>query len=135
MKKIFFVALISLMSVSLFAGTPDLFDLDETAIEQQFQELNTLEYFVLSNANVADLDLSSAGLDLSKFAFSMDVNAGFEFMWEGFLWGFLCCPVGFFVIALDNNESKDNKTSFWVGVGASVVLSAITGPIYYSSYY
>jgi len=135
MKKVVLFIFMSLFTVTLFAGNDELFNLDEAALEVQFQELTTLENFVLTNNNVTAIDLSDNGFDMAGFAFNTNMNSGMEFMWEGFLWGFLCCPVGFFVIAIDDDESKDNKMSFWIGVGASVVLSAITSPIYYAGYY
>ncbi len=135
MKKVLLIFFMSLFTVTLFAGNTELFNLDETALEAQFQELTTLENFVLSNTNVTAIDLNSNGFDMAGYDFSTEMASNFEFMWEGFLWGFLCCPVGFFVIAIDDDEPKDNKMSFWIGVGASVVLSAITTPVYYGRYY
>ncbi len=133
MKKIALLLFMSLFTVTLFAGNSDLFNLDETALEVQFQELTTLENFVLSNDNVTYIDLADKGFNMAGYAFNTNMDSGMEFMWEGFLWGFLCCPVGFFVIAINSNETRDNKLSFWIGVGAASVLSAITSPIYFYS--
>lgn len=135
MKKVVLLLFVSLFSVALFAGNDGLFNLDESAIESQFQDLNTLENFVLSNENVTAVNLSDFGFDMSKYELSTDMNSSLEFMWEGFLWGFLCCPVGLFVVVLNDDQPKDNKTSYWIGVGAACVLSAISSPIYAASYF
>ncbi|PID93448.1 MAG: hypothetical protein CSA95_07750 [Bacteroidetes bacterium] len=124
--------------MSLFAegdGKSHLFDLDESALEVQFEELSVLENFVLENGNVTAISLKDNGFDMAGYAFNTNMTSDLDFQWEGFLWGFLCCPVGFFVIAIDKDETRDNKISFWIGVGAGVVLSAITSPIYLRYYY
>ena len=130
-----------LLSMSSFAfANVDLFGFNEEKLEQEFAELNRLEGAVINNSEM-NLAMAEA-LNFLPDEFSSASANGFEgsefrFQWEGFLWGFLCCPVGVFVVALSKNETKDNKTSFWIGVAASAVLSslqtiAVGGGTYYA---
>lgn len=118
-----------LLSMSSFAfASQNLFEFNEEKLEQEFAELNRLEGAVVNNVEM-NLAMAQA-LNYLPEEFNSASADGFDgsefrFQWEGFLWGFLCCPVGVFVVALSKNKSKDTKTSFWIGVAASSVLSAL----------
>ena len=47
--------------------------------------------------------------------------------WASFAWGFLCCPIGFFVIITNKDKDSSQKKSFWIGTITGVILGAITG--------
>ena len=105
------------------------FQLDEVAIEEEFAELNALEDYLLKE-DVAGVTLSAEiihdkfgieNLSLKADArerFSMD-----EMDWGAFAWGLLCCPIGFFVVAINGNKTQDQKTSFWIGWGVGVAIN------------
>ena len=136
MKKTTLLIAALLVSVITFAGQADLFDVNEQAINQEFSNLTQLENFVSTN-NFVSLDEIAAtnSYDLSAInvnSLSTSGQGDFSFAWDGFLWGFLCCPIGFFVVAINGDKSKDQKMSFWIGVGAGVLFSALTSPTYYS---
>ena len=127
MKRIIlFFIMLSAFNCTFASG--HLFQIDEKALEEEFQELSTLEATVLAHPS---MDVSEArDLNYLPEEFTSASADGFEgsnfsFQWEGFLWGFLCCPVGVFVVVLNKHKSKDNKTSFWIGVAANTVLSAL----------
>ncbi len=126
MKKIVFL-LLMFFAVPLSYASGSVFDLDESVLAEEFADLTQLEEVVLSNPTI-NLEQAVA-LDLVTDDFSSASADGFQgsdfsFQWEGFLWGFLCCPIGVFVVALNKHKTKDNKLSFWIGVAASTVLSA-----------
>jgi hypothetical protein len=136
MNKLLFLAIFLLPATVSFAGNAELFKVDESSINEKFSELTELENFVVSNNFISLNDIVENNVfDVSKININtMAANAGsssLEFAWDGFLWGFLCCPIGFFVVAINDDKTTDQKTSYWIGVAASVVLSAITTPVYY----
>ena len=138
MKKIFY--LFSLLALPLFgiSATND-FSYDKNQLSSQFSNLEQVSIFVEQN-NVTYSELSKnplfeGNLDLTNHI-SVKPNFSFDDIdWISFAWGFLCCPVGFFIVVLDDDKSKEEKTSFWIGVISSVVLSSISAlatPSYYS---
>jgi len=137
MKKSFLLAITLFLTSLTFAGNADLFSVDEQALKSEFAELTELENFVAENDFVTLVDIQAnnsfdlSSLNVSEMGTSSG-EGGFAFQWEGFLWGFLCCPVGFFVVAVNKNKDHDQKMSYWIGVAAGVVFSAITSPVYYS---
>lgn len=108
----------------------DAFAMDETSIQADFADLNQLESYVLAQgatvavaaipANIIPQNFDAhSGLNSPNFTIdSMD--------WGSFAWGFCCWPIGFFVVAINSNKSSDEKLSFWIGTGVSVVLSGIS---------
>jgi hypothetical protein len=139
MKKQLLTFCFALFAITMFANNAQLFSFDQNSLENQFAELSVLENTVLQNPaidfnNAMQMSLIANNFFAANHFSSKQKNMVFE--WEGFLWGFLCCPIGFFVVAVNSNKTKDNKTSYWIGVGASVVLSAITyKPVYNVFYY
>ena len=63
-----------------------------------------------------------------KTDFSGETNE-FYVDWNSFAWGFCCCPVGFFTVAVNNNSDSDMKTSYWIGAASCVSLFAIIGTV------
>ena len=138
MKKIFY--LFNLLALPLFgiSDTND-FSYDKNQLSSQFSNLEQVSIFVEQN-NVTYSELSKnplfeGNLDLTNHI-SVKPNFSFDDIdWISFAWGFLCCPVGFFIVVIDDDKSKEEKTSFWIGVISSVVLSSISAlatPSYYS---
>ncbi len=138
MKKVITIIVAFLAFSSVYAGDADLFNVNEQAIQEEFADLNALEEFVVTNDYLALTDIvESNAYDLSAInvnTMGASSSGDFAFQIEGFLWGFLCCPIGFFVVAVNKNKDRDQKLSYWIGVAASTVVSAITSPIYYSTY-
>ena len=127
MKQLF-ICLFAMLSLSSFASQSSFFALNSDALETEFAELNTLEAAVLINPGMTttqavemNLMTIAQGADLS----TVGTEGNFAFEWEGFLWGFLCCPVGLFTVAVNKNKSHDNKISFWIGVAANSVISMV----------
>lgn len=129
------MAVVGAMMVSTVkASTADLFSVDQVTIEQEFAGLNDLDAFV-SNNNVELGDLSAAemnsisNLSMENFNANSPLSPAFTFAdmdWASFAWGFCCWPIGAFVVLLNKNKSSEQKLSFWIGFGTSVVLSVIS---------
>ena len=137
MKKIYFFLVLALGFTTITsASNADLFSYNETAIETEFATLTELESYVSENgASLSELNannyLSSLNLD-NKIAANANPMFSFDDIdWVSFAWGFCCWPVGCFVVVLNGNKDSDQKASFWIGLGASYVLSAISGGAYY----
>ena len=127
MKKLLLLVF-TIFALNSFAGNASLFNLNEDALATEFSELTTLESAVVADptmtvASAQEQNLITEALETAP---SIPAANGFAFDWGGFLWGFLCCPVGFFVVAIGSSKSSDAKTSFWIGVLANVVISSIT---------
>jgi len=136
MKQFLTIAFFLLMaSSSAFALSADLFQIDEQAMETELSELTQLESLVNTNPSLTfseissslDFELETGSYVLMASKFTMD-----DMEWVPFLWGFLCCPVGLFVVVTNDSSTKDEKTSYWIGVAASVVLGGITNAIIYA---
>ncbi|GAB4404473.1 MAG: hypothetical protein OHK0039_04660 [Bacteroidia bacterium] len=122
-------------------ATASLFAIDEAALEDDFASLDELEQYLLTNGTISYSDLqqsqapllASMGLDNLEGdsplapAFSID-----EMVWIAFVWGFLCCPIGFFVVAINKNKDSNSKISFWVGWAVGVVLGGISNAIFFA---
>ncbi len=124
-KKILISIIFTIVFATANATNASLFELDLQQLTNDFNLLNQIEQNVLSNKINNTADMLNAGYFINNNLFNNYINAqsDFVFEWEGFLWGFLCCPVGFFVVAVNSNKTKDNKISYWIGVCANSVLS------------
>jgi len=108
---------------------------NEEAFEAEFAELNNLEEAVLSNEVASIEEAAEMGYNMDNFN---NLNAiasaqGFSFDnmdWVSFAWGFFCCPVGFFVVAINKDKSSDEKTSFWIGAIISSVIGSVRAATY-----
>ncbi len=135
-KELLLSFMLLLISSVAFSGTTndELFSYDKNQVEQEFAELNQLEAYVDANQGItmADVQLefqSNFNMQASPLKFDFG-----DIEWGAFAWGFLCCPVGLFVVALNDRARKDEKTSYWIGVIANAVLSSITTVIYYVAF-
>lgn len=120
-----------LVATSLLANASNasLFQLNESDLNSEFSELNQLELIVENDASMNFEMALTKNLISENMVFNNSLNTmqdDFVMQWEGFLWGFLCCPIGFFVVAVNKNKTKNDKLSFWIGVAAGTVVSAIT---------
>lgn len=140
MKKVLnlLLCLSLLTATSALAGKGELFNIDETAVQQELAELDQLESYVESGQDLTWTELQTNHQDFlaSNELTSMTMNAplGTAFTledmdWGAFAWGFCCCPIGFFVVAINSNKDTNQKLSFWIGWGVGVVLSTITSAI------
>lgn len=111
-----------------YASNAEFFNLNLESLNHTFSDLHQLEAALVSlnisgtNSKSFDDLIASSNLNLSNTPLTDDP---YIFQWEGFLWGFLCCPVGFFTIAVNKRVSKDNKLSYWWGVFANTVLAVL----------
>lgn len=129
MKKLLTLAFSLMLGVSAYANvSANDFSYDATAFETEMVGLNQLEQdvnmhgFTLSAVEASDKwSTQLAGLGLQQASWSIN-----DMDWGSFAWGFCCWPIGFFVVAINSNKSNDQKLSFWIGTGVSVVLSAIS---------
>lgn len=124
MKKIILsLSLMLMASWSMATTTASDFILDEQTFQSEMAALDQLEQelsaptFTTASSNSSVL-FAQHGLQQSAFGFD-------DMEWGPFAWGFCCWPVGFFVVAINSNKSKNEKLSFWIGMGVSAVLSAI----------
>lgn len=126
MKKILLL-LSAFIGLNAFATTGDLFNLNIDELNGEFQELALLEEAVAGNPALTFNNAVSQNLVGSNFHLADPEKAvdPYIFQFEGFLWGFLCCPVGFFVVAVNKNKTKDVKLSYWWGVFAYATLSVV----------
>lgn len=130
MKKLLTLAFVCCLGMNALASvSADDFSFDAVAFGTEMTTLNQLEQDVNMNGfSLAEVESSDkwgtqlAGLGLNQAAWSID-----DMEWGSFAWGFCCWPIGFFVVAINSDKSKDEKLSFWIGTGVSIVLSAISG--------
>lgn len=135
MKKVTLLLMMAVFAISTaFAGNANLFTYNQDELNQEFEQLNALEGYVLANQGVAITDVENNPLfgtmDFSGMKHSSPMGAMFsieDMDWIAFAWGFICCPVGFFVVAIDDDSSKEEKISFWIGAIVSAVLGSIGG--------
>ncbi len=127
MKKLF-VFVFAILALNSFASNASYFDLNEEALNVEFTELSTLENAVVADPSMTieaaqEQNLVSEALMTTP---ALPSEGAFSFDLGGFLWGFLCCPVGLFVVAIQSTKSSDAKLSYWIGVAAGSVISAIS---------
>lgn len=129
MKKLLALAFVCCLGMNAFASvSADDFSYDAVAFETEMTSLNQLEQDVNMNGfSLTEVESSDkwssqlAGLGLNQASWSIS-----DMDWGSFAWGFCCWPVGFFVVAINSSKSNDQKLSFWIGTGVSIVLSAIS---------
>lgn len=136
MKKLFsFIIMLAFVVGVSFANNADLFTYDEATVASEFEQLDKLESFVLNNDGVSLTYLQDvnneilAGINLpsaSGMPFGPNQTM-LDFDIAAFLWGWLCCPVGFFVVVTNKNKTGDQKLSYWIGVGVAVVFGSVSG--------
>ncbi|RUA32164.1 MAG: hypothetical protein DSY77_12140 [Bacteroidetes bacterium] len=135
------VAACFVLASSSYATNADLFELNEEKINAEFAELNELETYVSMNENITlhSIYEKNAGLvdgmNLSYGPEGMMARNGFtldDMEWGSFAWGFCCWPIGIFTVLLNNDKGSNHKISYFIGLGTSVVLGALTSPVYYT---
>lgn len=103
------------------------FNDDLKLIEAEFKQLNEVEATILANPSFSITKENSSYF--AAYGATMVCSPGdddpFKFNIEGFLWGFLCCPVGFFIIPMNKSRSKDEMISFWIGYCSLNVISTV----------
>jgi uncharacterized membrane protein len=115
---------------------------DQESFEQSFALLNELESTIKTEGikdyeALKTFDVEGNYTDALDVSYSVNATQRFDwanFDWGSALWGFLCCPIGFFVVITNKNKTSDQKVSFWIGFAAGVVLNAITYPLVYRNY-
>ncbi len=138
MKIFTFLALFLVSILSLSASQSDLFSYNADEVEAQFQELNKLENYVLNTHDLNYNTIITSSVCLNSESSSSIGSSSFSFDsmdWGAFAWGFCCCPIGFFVVAINDEKTSDQKASYWIGVVVSAVIGAISGPSTYHYYY
>ncbi len=141
MKKILlFITLLTLISSNTsFALSSADFEKDATFDSQAIADLQAMESTVKAfDQNLSYSELIAEKPEAVKFlslagdegsgGFSID-----QMDWGAFAWGFCCCPVGFFVVAVNKNKSSESKISYWIGWAAGIVVNSISTVFYYAS--
>lgn len=100
-------------------------NLDIASFEASFEDLSRLETQVLSGEIATGEEAIESGYDVNLFAGYEAVEGSLEIDWPAALWGFLCCPIGFFIYVTNSSRTQDEKLSYWIGVAASTVVSAV----------
>lgn len=135
------VAACFVIASSSYATNADLFELNEEKINAEFAELNKLEAYVSMNENVTIHNIYQenaglvTGMNLSYGPEGMMGHNRFsldEMEWGSFAWGFCCWPIGIFTVLLNNDKGSNHKISFFIGLGTSVLLGALSSPAYIS---
>jgi len=138
MKFFTFLVILLFTVFSLSASQSSLFSYNADELEAQFQELNELENNIQNSHDLNYDNLIGSGVCLNNSSTSGIESSSFsidDMDWGAFAWGFCCCPIGFFVVAINDEKTNDQKLSYWIGVGVNVALNAISTPFVYRSYY
>jgi hypothetical protein len=139
------MAMLLLSTQILFAGNRSLVidesyvDFDDASFEAEFAELDNLEAVILEEGLASFDDVISYQEEnqvelINLETYSVNSTQGFDFSnfdWGSALWGFLCCPIGLFVVVFNKDKTSDQKTSYWIGVAAGVLFGSIGGGSYY----
>lgn len=134
MKKAIYTLIICCFSLFTFAASSE-FSYDKDALATEFNQMDKASSLIeTTNATYDEISKNpvfEGNLELTKHI-AVQPNFSFDEMdWISFAWGFLCCPIGFFVVITNSDKSSEEKTSFWIGVITNVVLNAITTGLYY----
>ncbi|RMG57180.1 MAG: hypothetical protein D6722_25295 [Bacteroidetes bacterium] len=147
MKRVLFLFALLIGSFSVWAGQPGepgnptpeaatRFAIDEAQLEADFAGLSQLESFMLENGTRTYRELQAEQGDLLAELGSLDADSPLapafsvdQMDWGAFAWGFLCCVIGFFVVAINGSKDSYSKTSYWIGVLVSTILGGITSAI------
>ena len=137
MKKISTLLLAFAFIFNVSASNADLFSYDLTDINTELNDLEIVENLIDQNQNstVEEINTQIIKNNLLSSSFETNYNSSLalraglidEMDWASFAWGFLCCPIGFFVIITNKDKDSSQKKSFWIGTITGVILGAITG--------
>ena len=137
MRKILSTLCMALFALSISATTANDFAFDEQKVENAMETLNELEVYVQTTGITFDKmekeeRVLFAGIAAASYSASFSID---DMDWGAFAWGFCCWPIGFFVVAINSRKDSYQKMSFWIGLGVSVILSAVSNVIYFATYY
>lgn len=132
MKQFIFTLFLAVgLTGASFASTADLFDVNEAAIEAQFEQIDAVESFVVAN-DITFTEMETEGhlaqFDLNWNAFDNSAAPMFgisDMDWNSFICGFCCWPLGIFTVLLNDNKDSDQKTSYLVGAGVGLLWNLI----------
>lgn len=137
MKKISTLLMAFAFIFNVSASNADLFSYDLTDINTELNDLEIVENLIDQNQNstVEEINTQIIKNNLLSSSFETNYNSSLalraglidEMDWASFAWGFLCCPIGFFVIITNKDKDSSQKKSFWIGTITGVILGAITG--------
>ena len=137
MKKISTLLLAFAFIFNVSASNADLFSYDLSEITTELSDLEVVENLIDQNQNSTVEEINTQIIKNNFLSTSFETNyssslalrAGLidDMDWAAFAWGFCCWPVGFFVVVTNKDKDSNQKKSFWVGLGTSVVLSLISG--------
>lgn len=114
----------------LFAGSKELFELDEAKVEASVAEATQLETYITNNElTISELMTNENSIkvfNLSNFETKKPISPVFDDIndidWGSFAWGFCCWPIGFFTVILNNNKDNDAKISYLIGIVAGAII-------------
>jgi len=129
MKKVVFTLVaVFFMGISAFASNADLFELDYSAVDQEFTELNSLAQMVEANPDLtySTLSVTDAGLVESMSLMpnaAMPLAGGDALLGiPSFWWGCALGIVGVGVVYFLNDQDADEaKKALWGCVAGTVV--------------
>ena len=137
MKKISTLLMAFAFIFNVSASNADLFSYDLTDINTELNDLEIVENLIDQNQNstVEEINTQIIKNNLLSSSFETNYNSSLalraglidEMDWASFAWGFLCCPIGFFVIITNKDKDSSQKKSFLIGTITGVILGAITG--------
>lgn len=133
MKKLLLIAgVFAVFSTQAFAGTADLFDLNEEAIVAEFAELTELENFVADNEGFTLSMLNEDNALTANLSFDANNVLSSLSMFEpplgipSFIWGFCLGWVGILVTYLVTDDKEETKKAL---IGC--IVGALAGVIIY----
>ena len=136
MKKISTLLLAFAFVFNVSASNADLFSYDLSEITNELNDLELVENIIDQNQNSTVEEINSQIIknNFLSSSFETDYNSSLalraglmdDMDWGSFAWGFCCWPVGFFVVVTNKDKEQNQKKSFFVGWGTSVVLSIIS---------
>lgn len=150
MKKLYILAFICSITISVRAGSGELFTYDEVLVDEEMAQLQSLEDFLLSNPAATLNEIESAGIfDLKGMKLFPDnsFRAG-SFLSEpplgipSFLWGCVFGVVGLLIVYLVSEDEVETKKAlkgcviaYLVEIGCIVVYYVVIVGTFGSLYY
>ncbi len=121
----YIVLFFSLSLVTNVLASSSLFEFDEKALEQDFKVLNQLEQDLKSKEKTEEqlIQQTNSFLNMENYSLSSEGEwrglRGMDF--DSMAWGLCCAPIGFFTVALNPDEDKLSKRSYWLGAGITTL--------------
>ncbi len=131
MRQLFLVTLLLTGFYGSLSANQNPMQFDRQKFEEDFDKLKQLEHYVSTHdlSGVQGLKKRKPellkGVNLASSNTSSAVAKGWSFSdmeWGPFAWGFCCWPVGLFTVAINDDKSKNEKISYWIGAGTSTVV-------------